>query len=665
MMNNIEQVKRSVDFLSQLDPDQVSTLNNVGWNKFDAGLGHRLAEIPAEDWTPKQLAAGWKIIQKYSRQLASIGIDPKAIPQPEAPASPVNGNGNGHATVTPNAVAGRKIGLDGRVFTVVFPYDPALVEAVKALPRRKWNSAIKRWEVWQDADNVLPLFDFAERNEFEISVEVRERMAELVTTKTVAVAASKAADAEIEVAGLGGTLRPFQKAGLAYAAQAKRTFIADEMGLGKTVQALAAIEHLNAYPAVVVCPASLKLNWQREATKWLPKRTTSVWNGVAGGPADIIIVNYDVLKKHLDALQKIGPKAVVLDESHYIKSGQAQRTKAADALCSGLSLDKNPATGKRTRVAEPVAYRFFLTGTPVLNRPEELLSQLAALGRLDDFGGFWGFAKRYCGARQDRFGWDFSGATNLAELNEKLRATCMVRRLKADVLKELPAKTRTVQPLALTNRKEYDKAAKDVVAWLRENEGAIKAEAAAAAEALVKIETLKKLCVYGKMEAIREWVDTFMESGEKLVIFGWHQDVVNRLASDFVQYGAKALTGSTSLEERQAIVDAFQTDPACRLVVMNMQAGGVGLTLTAASNVAFVEQGWNPPTHVQAEDRCHRIGQTDAVTAWYLVADDTIDSDIQALIQQKAEVIDAVTDGKIVSGAGESVFADLLAKLTK
>jgi SNF2 family DNA or RNA helicase len=443
------------------------------------------------------------------------------------------------------------------------------------------------------------------------------------------------------------------------------------MGLGKTIQALLVLYVLGAFPAVIVCPASLRLNWAREIRRALPGRSVYVVRDaktpMPTEAADVTVVNYDVLRKREEALLAIGAAAVVLDESHYIKNGKAQRTKSAKKLVKAA-----------TKV------RLLLSGTPVVNRPSELISQLDAIGRLDDFGGFWAFANRFCGAYRSSYGWDLGGATNLPELNERLRSRCYVRRTKEQVLPELPAKQRATVAVDLTNRAEYERAERELIAWLRdraandadflreiagldadEQKVAKRARAAEAeakarhAEALVRIEALKQLAARGKLDAVVEWVESFLESGEKLVLFAHHREIVDALAQRF---GAPSITGSTKLEDRQAAVDAFQADPETRLLVANIRAGGVGLTLTAASNVAFCELEWTPAAHDQAEDRCHRIGQSDSVTAWYLLADRTIDGEIARLIEAKRAVVTAATDGEAPE-AGEGIMKDLVASL--
>lgn len=1353
----------------------IKSLCDIGFYKMDAPFGHKLAIIPEASWTLRQRRAAWAMLRKYRGQLSDLGIDYSAIPEPPQ-LDPAEKKPDRLITID-----------DAGYVRFRFPYDPALVSAVKTIPGARFDGAKKNWYLKLSRDNAEAILGFAVRRDFDFSDKLVDRIDALSVEYAEKLEASRAKEAELEISGLGGELRPFQRAGVAYAARAKRTFVCDEMGLGKTIEALAVLQAEQAFPAVIVCPASLKLNWKREAEKWLPGKKVAIVNGGKNGGGwergDIVILNYDVLKKNLEALQAMAPKAIVFDESHYcFPAGTMIRTDRGDlpieqivdnrlslsvlsynsysnaleykpiedwliyplyihlvrikheqgelictkdhqvwtedgymeasALTSGVRLRVVPmfipdaeegevhgtllqselccsaykqfATGQRenfggasqtnggknlslvskkifssfkrennddkaflwqfmcsimahesfaseeticlgnkegsgnkswekmsryfrknetkqsnvqsryigkdapvyarenvsfswgqwspnrateascciNRTSNGISYshgssqtslsltaqllqgrfgqsnnktchrsrwvytqnqaleisgpekngsfecsrvvnveilqrgsnerdrsgncqnprvyclsiadnenffangvlvsncknykaarteaakalakgipiRLALTGTPVLNRPQELLSQLQILGRLEEMGGFWKFAERYClpsdapvlmadltekpigqvkagdkvvgwsrlparyrqdtepnrrlvesevldilkresvlqeveledgtcivctpdhrwlngrgehgnseleyseahtgrlggrgrgcasrivkifrpptpqysgddyslgyllglmrgdgwcsqvihekhepfrnkisrgikrssvgvatkdiecidraenymkhfglnprryladglyrlessksesyefvsrikletdaqfagflggiydaegsgqiisqsldvnpktfdlieqalqrfslsyktakdrkgirlqggretilrfwaiaspaltrklkayifhaggrfteggiglrdtpfvksirplssrhtvytlttttgnyvaygcgskncNAHKTRFGWDFSGATNLEELNERLRATCFVRRTKQEVLTELPPKSRAVVPIEIDNRREYDRAEKDVVAWLGQQAAKEEAflasvaslspseqaraiserrmgaeETAARAEQLVRIEALKQLSAKGKLEAVSEWVESFSETGEKLVIFAHHQAVVEELAQRF---NAPSITGQTSVERRQEYVDRFQTDPACRVIVCNIKAGGVGLTLTAASNVAFVELEWTPAAHDQAEDRCHRIGQTDSVTAWYLLGQGTIDEEIMALIEGKRIVVDAATEGREPL-VGIGILSELISRL--
>src|SRR5215217_1837606 len=412
--------------------------------------------------------------------------------------------------------------------------------------------------------------------------------------------------------------------GVAYVLHARRTFLADEQGLGKTVEALAALEADDAYPAVIVCPAGLKLNWRREIERWLPHRSLHVINGTAVAPmdAEITVLNYEIVHAHRVRLQLRRPKALVLDESHYVKNPRAKRTQAVKRLAEALPEG---------------ALRLALTGTPVMNHPEELIAQLRILGRLQEFGSGARFARRFQGAgAEERIHWH-------------LRRSCFVRRLKADVLPQLPAKRQVVVPVAIDNQRDYKLAQDDVIAWLREQPldlGELEAKIAAAlrAERLAQLNALKRLAARGKASAALAWIEDFLASDEPLVVFAGNREVQELVLERFPD--ALHVIGRDSIQQREAAVEAFQDPAGPQLVVCATRVAGQGITLTRASNVAFLDLEWTPAMHDQAEDRCHRIGQHDAVTAWYLLAADTIDETMIELISRKRGIVGAVTDGR-------------------
>jgi superfamily II DNA or RNA helicase len=429
-------------------------------------------------------------------------------------------------------------------------------------------------------------------------------------------------------ARLGGTLEPFQWAGVRYALEARRCFIADEQGLGKTVEALAAIEADGAFPAIVVCPASLKLNWEREAARWLPHRSVALLQGKGGVPpsADITILNYEIVAAHRDALVRRRPQALVLDESHLAKNPRAKRTQAVRRLAAAL-----PTNG----------LRLALTGTPVLNHAEELISQLRVIGRLEDFGSGARFARQFQGPLlEERLHWH-------------LRRTCFVRRLKQEVLPQLPAKRQVVVPVALDNEASYRLAEEDVIAWLREqpldlSELDAKIARVLRAERLAQLTTLQRLAAKGKLHAALAWIHDFLASGEPLVVFARHVEVQEAVLERFSD--AAHLMGRDAVPAREATVRAFQSGDGPQLLVAATRVAAQGFTLTRASNVAFLELEWTPAMHDQAEDRLHRIGQRDAVTAWYLLAAGTIDEAMAELVARKRGIVGAVTDGRRLDG---------------
>ena len=542
-----------------------------------------------------------------------------------------------HVPPPARLVLGR--GVDGERLLLEVLWDPAIGVAFERLQGATRNGlALDPWLSEQ-------LDAFVARHDVEVAslaTGVLERLRKEHRDATEAVRRSRADSAEpiAETACvLGGELAPYQWAAVRYALDARRTFLADEQGLGKTVEALAALEADGAYPAIVVCPASIKLGWEREAARWLPHRSIAVVHGRGRipPPADITILNYEIVAAHRATLARCKPRALVVDESHYCKNPHAKRTQAVRRLAEAVA---------------PDGLRLALTGTPVLNHPEELIPQLRIVGRIDDFGS---------GARFSR---EFQSQMSEERLHWHLRRRCFVRRLKSDVLPQLPAKRQVVVPIALTNEAEYRLAESDVIAWLRSqpldlSELDARIAATLRAQRLAQLTTLQRLAARGKLAAALAWIEDFLESGEPLVVFARHVEIQEAVLRRFP--GALHLLGEDSLVRREADIAAFQDPDGPSLIVCATRAAGQGITLTRASNVCFLELEWTPAMHDQAEDRCHRVGQRDAVTAWYLLAADTIDETMAALIERKREIVSAVTDGRQIESDGlvEGVIREL------
>jgi SWI/SNF-related matrix-associated actin-dependent regulator 1 of chromatin subfamily A len=450
-----------------------------------------------------------------------------------------------------------------------------------------------------------------------------------------------------------------------------RALIADDMGLGKTIQALAWTRvHKTLSPILVVVPNSVKINWMREAEKWLRKGyLIQCLNGQKPHIIDgtFVIINYDILHYWLDELLLTGFEAMIVDEGHYTKNPQSKRSKAF------------------VKLARNIKKVIVLTGTPIENKPIDIFTVLNAL-RPDIFPSRFKFAQYYCGAKRTRFGWDMSGSTHAKELHELLTSTVMIRRKKSEVLKQLPPKQIHTIPFELSNVAEYRKAENEFIEYLsarfdetiknieeqlkKEIEAfqastEIKIEAhlskeeidrlkqrkinsALAAPTLVKIEILKQVAIKGKMKEIKQWIHDILDSGEKLIVFAIHRTIIDELMKEFESVAVK-IDGSVKGTKRQQAVDAFQTNPKVRLFIGNIKAAGIGLTLTAASNVAFIQFPWNPGELTQAEDRAHRITQTKKVFIWRLVGAGTIEEEILKLLEKKQKIIDSIIDGKAVN----------------
>lgn len=428
----------------------------------------------------------------------------------------------------------------------------------------------------------------------------------------------------------------YQREGILFGLDRHRLLIGDEPGLGKTLQSIGIVDTASAYPCLVICPSSLKINWQREFEKFTDKKalvldnaTRTSWPYLLGmGMFHVAIVNYESLKKFFVWDIKGGKtftlkdvvfnrdinifKSVIMDESHRLKDPTAQQTMFTRGIVEGKE------------------WRILLSGTPVVNHAQDLVAQLAIMGRLlSDFGG------------RGKFLADYGENENLSELSDKLYDTCMIRREKAKVLTQLPDKTRTDLYVEISNRDEYDLAAADLAAYLREYTECTDRDIRRKMrmEALVKFMTLRSLASKGKVKQATDFIRNFLANGKPLIVFCSLKEIVKALQKQFPD--AVRVTGDDSLAEKQAAVDAFQSGEA-QLIICSIKAAGVGLTLTASSNVAFVEFPWTYADCCQCEDRAHRIGQKNNVTCYYLIGRSTIDPVLYNIIHKKRSIANQI-----------------------
>lgn len=588
--------------------------NNEGFNAVDAGVMSNMAQFYERRGylTDKQIHYVRRKLRKYLAQLCGYDFGPL----------PIKAIKDTHNTEQKQA----GLSKDGQHIVIQFPYSVDIIAKVKTLSGRSWDTTTKTWTANLYMEAVERLLRWG----FVLGKNLKRWHTETLSQANVSIG---------PIPGLKKELYPFQHLGVEFIQKQKgRALMADEMGVGKTIQTLAWLQlNPKARPTVVVCPASLKLNWARETQRWtdipvhILSGTTPEIELLYSYQGSLFIINYDILDAWLPLFKKMRPKVVVLDECHFIKNKKAQRTKAARVLCKGAP------------------HVIALSGTPIVNRPIEIYNAISIVSPFL-FPNFWRFAQRYCDAKRNHFGWDFSGASNTKELHDMLTSTIMLRRLKRDVLKELPEKTRSIIPLEINNHREYEHAAFDIISWIRKNEGAEKAEKASMAEVLVQFEKLKQLSVKGKMEQAKQWIHNFLESGEKLVLFGIHKSAIQAIYDEFfMDYAPVKIDGSVTITKRQEAVDIFQNDDRCRLFIGNIKAAGVGITLTAASNVAFLELPWSPGDVTQAEDRVHRIGQeAESINVYYLIAQDTIEEEIAKMLDHKTRVLAKVLDGEDV-----------------
>ena len=532
------------------------------------------------------------------------------------------------------------------------PYEKVIIKAVKQIPGITWNSDKKSWQA--PLASVAEVIGWANSFDVPVAEEIHAHAVNVKDNLNKLKDASRSTDAEIKVESIKGELLPYQRAGVAYASNAKRTFIADEMGLGKTLQAIATLEYVwDSYPAVVVCPPTLVLNWQAEYARWLPEKRVSVVSNRKEFPDknlyDIVVVGYSNISHWEKELK--GHQSYVFDESHYCKTPTAGRTKSAVKIA-------------RTAPKEGIV--LCLTGTPVTNRPAEYASQLEILGKLKDFGGLWGFYRRYCGAFQDSFGqWNISGHSHLDELNDRLRGNCYIRRTKDQVLKELPPVIHNpiIVEGTAAGMKEYHKAERDIIKYLQDRAREIALELgqsphsaaviakikAESNEHLVRLSVLRRLSARAKMPVIEEWVQAHIDEGKKVVIAAHHREVVDELSRRF---GGLKIQGGMSVQEVEEHKHKFQNLSAeeAPVIVLSIQAAKTGHTLTASQDVLFVELPWTPADVDQTYSRCHRLGQQGSVTATYMLASKTLDEEIYSLIERKRGVVNSAVEGGFEGG---------------
>jgi SWI/SNF-related matrix-associated actin-dependent regulator 1 of chromatin subfamily A len=545
----------------------------------------------------------------------------------------------------------------GDKFHISFKYLPAFVEMVKAIPGRSFNHEDKSWSVPVAQRDAVRAF--ANRTHATWGDQKHEFKAPQV------FAPAPMPELDIDIDSLmwskkhNGGLFDYQKRGVAYNLLHKRVIVGDTMGLGKTSQAIATAEAAGPGAWLIICPSSLKINWQREIEDWTRHKALILADQIKHnfhyyyqeGFVKYFIVNYESLKKYF--VEKINMpkdakqfrlnyvefkkqismfKGVIIDESHRIKSGRTWQTRFSRGICK----DKE--------------YRLLLTGTPVVNKPKDLIQQLAAIGRMPELFDYSTFMNRYCAGPKE--------ASNLKELNSVLTQHCFYRRDKQEVLKDLPAKTRTVVITDITTRKEYNDAMRDLEKYLREYKGCSddQIKKKMRGEIMVTIGILKNISARGKVEAFCDLIESTLEQGEKLIVFANLHEIIDQVTAKFPK--CVSITGKHSTEERQRAVDLFQNDPTTKLIVCSIKAAGVGITLTASSQVAFIELPWTFADCEQSEDRAHRVGQKNNVTCTYLLGDKTIDQKIYQIILEKKSIAQAVTGAEDV--VEENVVSQLI-----
>ncbi|WCJ28566.1 SWI/SNF-related matrix-associated actin-dependent regulator of chromatin subfamily A-like protein 1 [Euphorbia peplus] len=531
-----------------------------------------------------------------------------------------------------------------------FLYDPVVVAAMRKVPKATWNAKERLW--------IFPVCSLSSAEKIlketpgcNIEVENLDPLVQRAMT-----AASSVPDLQDRYDRIPNCveskLLPFQRDGIRFVLQhGGRALLADEMGLGKTLQAIAVAACLRDFwPVLILTPSSLRLHWASMIQQWLDIPSSDILVvlsqnvGSNRGGFTIVsssskssihldglfnIISYDVVPKLQNVLTETDFKVVIADESHFMKNAQAKRTTAS------------------LPVIKKAQYAILLSGTPALSRPIELFKQLEALYP-DVYKNVHEYGNRYC--KGGVFG-VYQGASNHEELHNLMKATVMIRRLKRDVLSELPVKRRQQVFLDLA-----EKDMKKVNALFRELEMVkYKIKVCSSPEEVDSLKFSEKQLINkiytdsaeAKVSGVLDYLGTVVEAGCKFLIFAHHIPMIEAIHEFLVKkkVGCIRIDGSTPPASRQALVTDFQEKDSIKAAVLSIRAGGVGLTLTAASTVIFAELSWTPGDLIQAEDRVHRIGQVSSVNIYYLLANDTVDDIIWDVVQSKLENLGQMLDG--------------------
>lgn len=504
---------------------------------------------------------------------------------------------------------------------------PPVQMQVKAIPGRVWEEDLKGWSIPINSETIPLIRKFI--SDWGIDPEDKANnvlwtyQADIFYKLNLSQAIEPGPGSSINFFPPWDKLFPFQMAGVEYInAQGGRVLISDKMGLGKTIQTLAYTEIFNETPALIVCPLGIKYTWAEQIKKWtgsppliLPENT-----GYTQDPKYKII--------HFDALEKFditlinGINTLIIDEGHYIKNWGTRRYRAVWEL------------------SERAKKILILTATPLLNKPIELWTTINILGAGKIFGGFWKYAARYCGAKQDNYGWHFDGATNLRELNELLRINIMLSRTKEQVLPQLPEKIRSFIYTEITNREEYNQAEMDFIIWYKSQGRILKN---IRAEGMIKLSQLRQLAARGKINAGLEIIRQAISDNRPGLIFGWHTEILKTIYEILKKNNIKCqiMTGQTPTNKRMDYINNFQSGEINYLLI-NL-ALGIGINLHRAEMVLFSELGWTFAEMEQAEDRAHRIGQENKVNIYYLLGSNTVDENILKVINKKKYITEETT----------------------
>ncbi|KAL4840517.1 hypothetical protein H8958_001648 [Nasalis larvatus] len=570
----------------------------------------------------------YSALMKAAQSLPTVNLQPLewAYGSSESPSTSSEGQAGLPSAPSLSFVKGRCMLISRAYFEADIGYSQDLIALFKQMNSRRYDVKTRKWSFLLEEHSKLIA---------KVRCLPQVQLDPLPTTLTLAFASqlkktSLSLTPDVPEADLSevdpklvSNLMPFQRAGVNFAiAKGGRLLLADDMGLGKTIQAICiAAFYRKEWPLLVVVPSSVRFTWEQAFLRWLPSLSPDCINVVVTGKdrltAGLInIVSFDLLSK-LEKQLKTPFKVVIIDESHFLKNSRTARCRAAMPVL---------------KVAKRV---ILLSGTPAMSRPAELYTQIIAV-KPTFFPQFHAFGLRYCDAKRMPWGWDYSGSSNLGELKLLLEEAVMLRRLKSDVLSQLPAKQRKIVVIAPGRINARTRAALDAAAMEMTTKDKTKQQQK---DALI---LFFNRTAEAKIPSVIEYILDLLESGrEKFLVFAHHKVVLDAITQELERKHVQhiRIDGSTSSAEREDLCQQFQLSERHAVAVLSITAANMGLTFSSADLVVFAELFWNPGVLIQAEDRVHRIGQTSSVGIHYLVAKGTADDYLWPLIQEKIKVL--------------------------
>ncbi len=442
-------------------------------------------------------------------------------------------------------------------------------------------------------------------------------------------------------------LRDYQIEGAKFLLAHHNALLADDMGLGKTATLLLAAKAASVQKMVVVCPAVVCSHWMREVEKWWPEadprrirgiKPTAPGINLFTGTPTITILNYDILTAHMKGLIGLKPDCLVLDESHYVKSKTAKRTKAALDLARNVQLRGG--------------YVWLASGTPMPSRPVELIEQLRILNALKEFGGWERYVTRYCEGHQERIWlrgrnykmvWKLDGSSHSEELTRLLKQNVMIRRLRSEAMPGITVLPPIVEPVDCSNEtmRVYWTAERDIASFVAMNPDN-------AGMALVKLSILRRLIGEAKRFSVADWIEERVSGGEGgLVVFGHHVESLEWLAHNTV-VSSVMIHGQVNDRKREEAIALFRTGDI-PVLFATTPAAGIGIDLTPCHDVMFYELEWTSAAMRQAIDRCARHGAIAPISVTYLMAPGTVDQEMACHVAATASQVDAVMESNDVA----------------